>query len=94
MLSALLAELEGLAEGDRVVVIGTSNSDRELDSNVKRVGRFEKEIILELPGHKEREVLIQGLLSKIPNTLNPETIHELNLRMNGFTNGEIKQIVR
>lgn len=40
ILSALLVELENLKESDRVVVLGTSNLDRELDTNIKRSGRF------------------------------------------------------
>lgn len=54
ILSALLAELESLRETDRVVVVGTSNLDRELDASIKRSGRFEKEIVLELPNHEQR----------------------------------------
>jgi SpoVK/Ycf46/Vps4 family AAA+-type ATPase len=42
ILSALLVEMENLKETDRVIVVGTSNLDRELDSNIKRSGRFEK----------------------------------------------------
>jgi len=77
-----------------VVVVGSSNLERELDSSVKRSGRFEKEIVLELPGHEQRKDILKGLLSRVPNNLTETDIHEANLRLNGFSNGEIKQIVR
>lgn len=35
-----------------------------------------------------------GFLEKVPNTLTETDIHEVNLRLNGFSNGEIKQIIR
>ena len=93
-MSALLTEIENIEEEDKVIVIGTSNLERELDSNIKRGGRFEKEVILELPKHKIREDVLKGFLSRIPHTLADSDINEINLRLNGFSNGEIKQIIR
>lgn len=77
-----------------MIVIGTSNLERELDHNIKRAGRFEKEIILELPKHKVREDILWGFVKRIPNGMDEADVREINLRLNGFSTGEIKQIIR
>ena len=63
-LAALVSELEGI-EWERLVVVATYNSDRELSSSVRSSGKFEKEITMNLPNHAIRLTILEGLIASL-----------------------------
>jgi len=64
-LNALLAEIDGFKPNDNIMIIGTTNFPEALDPALLRSGRFDKEIIFELPNKEEREQLFKSYLSGI-----------------------------
>ncbi len=72
------------------MVIGTVNSDYDIAQELKGSGRFEKEIVLNLPNHHERlgilEQLIAGLHQE-SDAIDIDDLKGVNLRMNGFSIG-------
>lgn len=48
-----------------LIVIGTYNSEKELSKAVYQSGRFEKEIILNLPNHHERLAILKQMLENM-----------------------------
>lgn len=51
-LATLFSEMDNFPHA--LIVIGTYNSERELNSAIFQSGRFEKEISLNLPNHHQR----------------------------------------
>jgi len=47
--------MDGFKETDNVIVIGATNLEKNLDSALKRPGRFDKTIHVPLPDIKGRE---------------------------------------
>jgi ATP-dependent metalloprotease len=64
-LNQLLVELDGFKSSDNVVVIGATNLPQNLDTALKRSGRFDKEINIPLPDIKGREDIFKLYISKV-----------------------------
>lgn len=77
-------------------MIATYCSDRELSRNVRSSGKFEKEITMNLPNHTARLEIMHGLIDRLDleHPMSLEGLKKINLRLNGFSVGEIKQILR
>jgi len=55
-LNQLLAEMDGFRESEGIIVIGATNFPEGLDAALKRAGRFDKLVVVDLPdvyGRKE-----------------------------------------
>jgi len=57
-LNAILVEMDGFSSDDRVIVIAATNRPDVLDSALLRPGRFDREIVLDLPDVKGREKIL------------------------------------
>ena len=53
-LNQLLAEMDGFDESDGVVVLAATNRPDALDPALRRPGRFDREVVVPLPGRAER----------------------------------------
>lgn len=59
IINQLLIEMDGFAEDTRVVVIGATNRPEQVDSALRREGRFDRKIGLRLPEVRQREELLK-----------------------------------
>jgi cell division protease FtsH len=57
-LNAILVEMDGFSSDDRVIVIAATNRPDVLDSALLRPGRFDREIVIDLPDVKGREKIL------------------------------------
>jgi|FLOH01.1.fsa_nt_gi ATP-dependent metalloprotease FtsH len=57
-LNAILVEMDGFSSDDRVIVIAATNRPDVLDTALLRPGRFDREIVLDLPDVKGREKIL------------------------------------
>lgn len=64
-LNQLLVELDGFAQTEGVVVIGATNFPESLDKALTRPGRFDKEVVVELPDVRGRIEIIKHHLRNI-----------------------------
>ena len=76
-LNQLLVEMDGFKGDEKVVVIGATNQPDSLDSALKRPGRFDRLITVDLPNFKGRVDILKMYLQKI--------------RLEGATNFEKKE---
>jgi cell division protease FtsH len=57
-LNQLLAEMDGFELSGRVVVLAATNRPDALDPALRRPGRFDREVIVPLPGRAERRAIL------------------------------------
>jgi cell division protease FtsH len=91
-LNQLLAEMDGFADNDGVLIIAATNRKDVLDSALLRPGRFDRQITVPLPDKNSRKAIFQ-VHSKNKNLspdINFETFAELT---GGFSGAQIKNIL-
>lgn len=64
-LNQLLVEMDGFRETDNIIVIAATNAEDSLDSALKRAGRFDREIRVNLPTLTGRKDILDLYLSKV-----------------------------
>ncbi len=64
-LNAILVEMDGFDSSDQVIVIAATNRPDVLDQALRRPGRFDREVVIDLPDIKEREAILSVHARKI-----------------------------
>jgi len=64
-LNQLLVEMDGFDTKDAVIVIAATNRADVLDPALLRPGRFDRQVVVDMPDVKEREAILQIHASKI-----------------------------
>ncbi len=64
-LNALLVEMDGFTPNDGVIMIAATNRPDVLDPALLRPGRFDRQIVLDMPDQKGREEILQIHVRKI-----------------------------
>lgn len=95
-LNQLLAEMDGLKEKDRnIVIIGATNvPEWYLDAALLRPGRFDRKIFVDKPSLEDREKLFAYYLKKIKYDQNDVKIDRLARITVGNSPAEIANLVR
>jgi cell division protease FtsH len=57
-LNAILVEMDGFETNDQVIVIAATNRPDVLDQALRRPGRFDREVAIDLPDIREREAIL------------------------------------
>lgn len=94
-LNQLLVEMDGFTNNDNIMVIGATNRPELLDSAITRSGRFDKEIVFDLPNKQERIELVKMYtrgIHKNPN-FDEGKLDELATLCAGLTGADIANIV-
>ena len=64
-LNALLAEMDGMANNEGIVVMAATNQPDALDPALLRPGRFDRKVMIPLPGREDRKQILSQYLAKI-----------------------------
>ena len=70
-LNQLLAEMDGFDESDGVVVLAATNRPDALDPALRRPGRFDREVVVPLPGRAERSAILAADAATRPSAQTP-----------------------
>jgi cell division protease FtsH len=91
-LNQLLAEMDGFADNDGILIIGATNRKDVLDSALLRPGRFDRIILVPLPDRESRKEIfkVHSRNKKLSPSINFELISELT---NGFSGAQIKNLL-
>ena len=91
-LNQLLVEMDGFEENSGVLVIAATNRPDVLDPALLRPGRFDRQIIINLPDKKGREAILKvhARNKKVSTTVSFEN---LALRTPGFSGAEIENVL-
>lgn len=66
-LNALLAEMDGFADNDGIVVVAATNRLESLDEALVRPGRFDRKVCIPLPSRSDRLAILQVHAARLPN---------------------------
>ena len=84
-LNQLLVEMDGFRETDNIIVIAATNAEDALDPALKRAGRFDREIRVNLPTLTGRKDILDLYLSKVffDETVKTEKLARITTGMSG-----------
>jgi cell division protease FtsH len=91
-LNQLLAEMDGFADNDGILIIAATNRKDVLDSALLRPGRFDRLITVPLPDRESRKKIL-NVYSKnknISSEINMNLVSELT---NGFSGAQLKNLL-
>jgi AAA family ATPase len=88
VVTALLAEMDGITSNTGVVTIGSTNAPRMLDKALR--SRFEDEIEFKLPDLDDRIKILERYISKLPLPIEVD-IRKLGEDTEGFSGRDLKE---
>ena len=91
-LNQILAEMDGFTKEQSVVVIAATNRPDVLDPALLRPGRFDRKLVLELPGRKAREEIIRVHSREVPMTEDVD-IAIIAAETVGFSGADLENLV-
>ncbi|KAL0268256.1 UNVERIFIED_CONTAM: hypothetical protein PYX00_010272 [Menopon gallinae] len=87
----LLAEMDGFVRNDRIVVIGATNRECDLDVALLRPGRFDLKIQLQKPDIKGRKEILKLYLDKIVHR--NIDVQRVAKRTVGFSGADLENLI-
>ncbi|KAK3838807.1 MAG: ATPases of AAA+ class, SpoVK, putative cell division [Linnemannia gamsii] len=94
VVAQLLTLMDGVTSRGRVVVIAATNRPNSIDPALRRPGRFDREIRMEVPGESDRAKIIRGLIKDMPHTLADAELSSLARMTNGFVGADLEALCR
>ncbi|MCF8059213.1 MAG: ATP-dependent zinc metalloprotease FtsH [Bacteriovoracaceae bacterium] len=91
-LNQILAEMDGFGTGESVVVLAATNRPDVLDTALTRPGRFDRQVVMDLPMIKAREEIIKIHMRKIPTGEDVDINHIARITP-GFSGAQLKNLV-
>ena len=91
-LNQLLAEMDGFADNEGILIMGATNRKDVLDAALLRPGRFDRIILVPLPDRESRKAIfkVHSKNKMLSPAINFELISELT---NGFSGAQIKNLL-
>ncbi len=93
VVSQLLTLMDGLKERDNVVVIGATNLPDAVDPALRRPGRFDREVHLDVPDRNSRYEILQVHSRGIPLSSEVD-FNEISERTQGFVGADIESLCK
>jgi cell division protease FtsH len=91
-LNQLLAEMDGFEGSTGVVVLAATNRPEALDPALRRPGRFDREVVVPLPGRSERSAILAAHARG--KTLGPDAdLNEIAAATPGFSGADLANLI-
>ncbi|KAI1303001.1 hypothetical protein EDD11_005454 [Mortierella claussenii] len=94
VVAQLLTLMDGVASRGRVVVIAATNRPNSIDPALRRPGRFDREIRMDVPGEGDRRRIMESFLKGMPHTLTEKELATLARMTNGFVGADLEALCR
>jgi len=91
-LNAILSEMDGFSRDVGVIVIAATNRPDVLDPALLRPGRFDREIVVDMPDLRGREEILQVHSRKV-RTASSVDLHRIARGTPGFTGADLEALV-
>ncbi len=91
-LNQLLSEMDGFEPRDNIVVIGATNRPDILDQAIRRPGRFDREITVDMPTVSEREEILEVHVKDVPLAEDVDLRH-IAQGTPGFSGADLENLV-
>jgi ATP-dependent Zn protease len=92
-LNELLSQMDGFAKNDKIIVIGATNYIENIDSALKRPGRFDRLIEIKLPDYDQRRDIAQHYIIKIKFMGSLDIVDRIADQTVGFSQAELEGII-
>ncbi|KAF9914902.1 hypothetical protein BX616_007342 [Lobosporangium transversale] len=94
VVAQLLTLMDGVTSRGRVVVIAATNRPNSIDPALRRPGRFDREIKIDVPGEMDRRRIIESLIKDMPHLLKEDELTTLARMTNGFVGADLEALCR
>jgi cell division protease FtsH len=91
-LNQILAEMDGFAPHETVIVLAATNRPDVLDPALLRPGRFDRHVMLDLPDRKDREAILKVHARDVPLAGSVD-LREIAATTPGFSGADLKNLV-
>jgi cell division protease FtsH len=91
-LNQILAEMDGFAPHETVIVLAATNRPDVLDPALLRPGRFDRHVMLDLPDRKDREAILKVHTRDVP-LAGSVALREIAATTPGFSGADLKNLV-
>ncbi|KAJ2488373.1 hypothetical protein IWW37_004873 [Coemansia sp. RSA 2050] len=91
LVAQLLTLMDGLHGRGRLIVIGATNRPNALDPALRRPGRFDREISIDVPDQRDRSRILQYYLSRMPCALD---VDQLAASTVGYVGADLAALCR
>ncbi|MCR5726810.1 MAG: AAA family ATPase [Lachnospiraceae bacterium] len=94
-LSKLMTEMDGFGSDNSIFILAATNTPERIDPALKRPGRFDRIIEIDLPDVKDRQKLLEFYLknTELKEDIIEEVAKDAAKITRGFSASELKQIV-
>ncbi|KAF9158391.1 hypothetical protein DFQ26_007708 [Actinomortierella ambigua] len=95
VVAQLLTLMDGIAtDQGRVVVVAATNRPNAIDPALRRPGRFDREIGVDVPGPEARARILRSLTRGMPLALIDQEVEQLAKMTNGFVGADLEALCR
>ena len=91
-LNQLLVEMDGFQSQEGIILIAATNRPDVLDPALLRPGRFDRKVMVNLPGVKEREQILQVHTKKTPLSAQVD-LSKIARGTPGFSGADLKNLI-
>jgi cell division protease FtsH len=91
-LNQILVEMDGFEGETEVIVVAATNRPDVLDPALLRPGRFDRQVVMELPDLKEREEILKVHVAKKPLSKDVD-IKRIAERTSGFSGADLSNLL-
>lgn len=91
-LNQLLVEMDGFSGNDGVIIIAATNRADVLDPALLRPGRFDRQVVVDVPDVKGREEILKVHVKGMP-LANDVDLEVLARRTSGFTGADLANLI-
>ncbi len=91
-LNQILVEMDGFEPNDNIIVIAATNRPDVLDAALLRPGRFDRQVVIDIPDIKDRDEILQVHARKKPLAEGAD-LHKIAERTPGFSGADLENVL-
>ncbi|MCE9599687.1 MAG: ATP-dependent zinc metalloprotease FtsH [Spirochaetia bacterium] len=91
-LNQMLVEMDGFEENEGIIVVAATNRPDVLDPALLRPGRFDRQVVVDIPDVKGREAILKIHAKKIPLT-SDVSLQNIARGTPGFTGADLANLI-
>ncbi|KAL7067365.1 ATPase, AAA family protein [Cryptosporidium serpentis] len=94
ILSYLLTLLDGFNQDNKIILIASTNKPNDIDPALRRAGRIDREISVEVPNSEERFEILKVILENIPNTITDVQLKTIVDVTQAFVGADLNTLIK